>query len=182
MTAERLILVDARDREVGTGEKLTVHRDGALHRAFSVFVFDAAGRLLMQKRAAAKYHSAGLWSNTACGHPRPGEATERAARRRLREEMGFECGLRAAFEFVYRAELEGELVEHEYDHVFVGKHAGDPAPDPSEVEEWRWVSMDELRRGLREEPGRYSYWLKAAVESEHWARLDALVAAGLAGS
>ncbi|HEX8720835.1 MAG TPA: isopentenyl-diphosphate Delta-isomerase [Pyrinomonadaceae bacterium] len=168
MTAERLILVDAHDRALGTGDKLEVHRAGALHRAFSVFVFDTRGRLLLQKRAAGKYHSGGLWSNTACGHPRPGEATARAARRRLREEMGLDCGLRRAFEFVYRAELDGALVEHEYDHVFVGVHDGDPAPDPSEVEDWRWVGMHELRRGLREEPRRYSYWLKLAVEGDHW--------------
>ena len=167
MAAEQLILVDADDRELGVGEKMQVHRAGALHRAFSVFIFDGRGRLLLQKRAPVKYHSAGLWSNTACGHPRPGEATRAAARRRLREEMGFDCELREAFEFVYRAELDGALVEHEYDHVFVGTHDGDPAPDPSEVEEWRWVSMGELRRGLREEPQLYSRWLKLAVEGDH---------------
>lgn len=165
MAAEQLILVDAHDRELGVGEKLQTHREGALHRAFSVFVFDGRGRLLLQRRASGKYHSAGLWSNTACGHPRPGEATREAARRRLREEMGFDCELRPAFEFVYRAEVGGALVEHEYDHVFVGTHEGDPAPDPSEVGEWRWVEMGELRRLLQAEPERYSYWLKTAVES-----------------
>ena len=168
MAAEQLILVDAHDRELGAGEKLEVHLAGALHRAFSVFVFDRRGRLLMQKRAREKYHSAGLWSNTACGHPRPGEVTRAAARRRLREEMGFDCELREAFEFLYRAELDGALVEHEYDHVFVGTHEGDPAPDPSEVEEWRWVGMDDLRRDLREEPQRYSPWLRLVVEGDHW--------------
>ena len=168
MAAEQLILVDAFDRELGVGEKMQVHRAGALHRAFSVFVFDGRGRLLMQKRAADKYHSAGLWSNTACGHPRPGEATKAAARRRLREEMGFDCELREAFQFLYRAELDGALVEHEYDHVFVGTYEGDPAPDPSEVEEWRWVSISELLRGLSERPHLYSRWLKLAVEGEHW--------------
>ena len=168
MAAEELILVDAFDRELGVGEKMQVHRAGALHRAFSVFVFDGRGHLLMQKRAADKYHSAGLWSNTACGHPRPGEATREAARRRLHEEMGFDCELREAFEFLYRAELDGALVEHEYDHVFVGTYEGDPVPDPSEVEAWRWVSMGELLRGLSEEPHLYSRWLKLAVEGDHW--------------
>ena len=168
MESEQLILVDEHDRELGACGKLEAHRAGALHRAFSVFVFDRRGRLLMQKRARDKYHSAGLWSNTACGHPRPGEATAEAARRRLREEMGFDCALREAFGFVYRAELEGALVEYEYDHVFFGTHEADPAPDPTEVEEWRWVGMDELRRGLREEPRRYSYWLKLVVDGEHW--------------
>jgi isopentenyl-diphosphate delta-isomerase len=167
MASEQLILVDADDRELGVGEKMEVHLAGALHRAFSVFVFDGRGRLLLQKRAADKYHSAGLWSNTACGHPRPGEATREAARRRLREEMGFDCELREAFEFIYRAELDGALVEHEYDHVFVGTHEGDPAPDPSEVEAWRRVSMSELRRDLRARPQLYSRWLKLAVEGDH---------------
>jgi isopentenyl-diphosphate delta-isomerase len=173
---ERVILVDERDRELGAGEKLRAHREGMLHRAFSVFIFDGSGRLLIQKRAREKYHSAGLWSNTACGHPRPGEATREAARRRLREEMSLDCDLRAAFEFIYRVELDGALVEHEYDHVFVGTHEGEPrAPDPSEVEDWRWVSMSELRRGLREEPHLYSYWLKLVVEGDHGRTLDALV-------
>ena len=174
-TDEQVILVDERDRELGAGEKLRAHRDGALHRAFSVFIFDGAGRLLLQKRARGKYHSGGLWSNTACGHPRPGEPTDAAARRRLREEMGFDCELREVFDFIYRAELDGALVEHEYDHVFVSTHDAAPAPDPTEVEEWRWVSMSELREGLREEPQRYSFWLKVAVEGEHGHGLEALV-------
>ena len=172
-TDEQVILVDERDRELGAVEKLRAHRDGALHRAFSVFIFDGAGRLLMQKRARGKYHSGGLWSNTACGHPRPGEPTEAAARRRLREEMSLDCELSEAFEFVYRAELDGALVEHEYDHVFVGTHDAEPAPDPAEVEEWRWVSLGELRERLASEPQRYSYWLKVAVEGEHWRKLEA---------
>ena len=174
LTHEQVILVDERDCELGVSEKLLAHTEGALHRAFSVFIFDGRGRLLLQKRAQEKYHSGGLWSNTACGHPRPGEATEEAARRRLREEMSLDCELREAFEFLYRVELEGALVEHEYDHVFVGTHDGEPAPDPSEVEDWRWVSMDELRRSLQKEPHGYSYWLKLAVEGDDRCRLDAL--------
>jgi isopentenyl-diphosphate delta-isomerase len=168
MASEELILVDAQDRELGVKEKMEAHVEGALHRAFSVFIFDSEKRLLLQKRARTKYHSGGLWSNTACGHPRPGEATLAAAQRRLREEMGFDCELREAFEFLYRAELDGALIEHEYDHVFVGTHEGEPAPDPSEVEGWRWITMDELRRRLTDEPEHYSYWLKAAVEGDHW--------------
>src|SRR5690349_20155369 len=113
MAAEQLILVDAQDRELGVKEKLQAHVEGALHRACSVFVFDRERRLLLQKRARAKYHSGGLWSNTACGHPRPGETTIAAAHRRLGEEMGFDCELRAAFEFLYRVELDGALIEHE---------------------------------------------------------------------
>ena len=176
-TDEQVILVDERDRAVGVSGKLRAHRAGALHRAFSVFIFDDAGRLLLQKRAHAKYHSGGLWSNTCCGHPRPGETTERAARRRLREEMNLDCELRAAFAFIYRAELDGALVEHEYDHVFVGTHSGAPVPDPAEVEDWRWVRMGELRAALCAEPHRYSYWLKVAVEQAGWQRVAALMRA-----
>jgi isopentenyl-diphosphate delta-isomerase len=173
--SEQVILVDEQDRELGASEKLRAHVEGALHRAFSVFVFDRDGRLLLQRRAREKYHSGGLWSNTCCGHPRPGEETAAAARRRLREEMNLDCELRAAFDFIYRAELDNALVEHEYDHVFAGEFDGSPVPDPSEVEEWKWMSLDELRRELREEPSRYSYWLRTVVEGDGWQRLDALV-------
>jgi isopentenyl-diphosphate delta-isomerase len=175
MAAEQLILVDAEDQEVGVGEKLQTHLDGALHRAFSIFVFDARKRLLLQKRARTKYHSGGLWSNTACGHPRPGEATITAARRRLREEMGFECELHQAFGFLYRKELDNRLVEHEYDHVFVGEFNGEPSPDVTEVEAWRWLSMKQLRRNLCERPLEYSYWLSVAINRQEWTVLNALM-------
>lgn len=163
------------DREVGIGEKLETHIEGRLHRAFSIFVFDGDGRLLLQKRARTKYHSGGLWSNTACGHPRPGEETLAAAHRRLREEMGFDCELREAFGFIYRAELDGQLVEHEYDHVFVGEFVGQPMPNVSEVEAWRWMSMHELRQTLCESPADYSYWLRVAINRSEWRRLDSML-------
>jgi isopentenyl-diphosphate delta-isomerase len=172
---EQVILVDEQDRELGFAEKLAAHRAGALHRAFSVFVFDERGRLLLQKRATAKYHSGGLWSNTACGHPRPGETTDEAARRRLREEMNVECELRGAFSFIYRTEVGGALVEHEFDHVFVGEHASDPAPDVAEVESWKWIALDDLRRDLARESHLYSAWLKLAVESEEWRRVEGAI-------
>lgn len=175
MAAEQLILVDAQDRELGVKEKLQAHIEGALHRAVSIFVFDAEKRLLLQRRALAKYHSGGLWSNTACGHPRPGETTLEAAHRRLLEEMGFDCELRRAFDFLYRAELENRLVEHEYDHVFVGEFGGEPAPDSAEVEDWRWVSMKQLRRDLSKRPHEYSYWLSVAVKRKEWRLLDAML-------
>ncbi|MDT7605404.1 MAG: isopentenyl-diphosphate Delta-isomerase [Acidobacteriota bacterium] len=173
---EQVILVDEFDREVGVREKLEAHREGVLHRAFSVFVFDSTKRLLLQKRAATKYHSGGLWSNTCCGHPRPGEATAVAARRRLKEEMNFDCELREAFAFLYRAEV-GALVEHEYDHVFVGVYDGEPVPDGAEVEDWKRVSLTDLRRDLRAKPERYTDWLRLAVAEIGWRRLDALVPA-----
>jgi isopentenyl-diphosphate Delta-isomerase len=168
MAAEQLILVDAQDRELGVKEKLEAHLEGTLHRAFSIFVFDAEKRLLLQKRAQTKYHSGGLWSNTACGHPRPGEKTLAAAHRRLREEMGFDCELRRVFGFLYRTELENRLVEHEYDHVYVGEFNGPPEPDVTEVEAWRWVGMKQLRRHLLERPADYSYWLKVAINRREW--------------
>jgi len=178
---ERVVLVDEQNRVLGAAEKLAAHAAGKLHRAFSIFVFNAHGRLLLQRRAKAKYHSGGLWSNTCCGHPRPGEATVAAARRRLGEEMNFDCELRAAFEFLYRTEFENRLIEHEYDHVFVGEFDGVFVPDESEVEDWKWIAPGELRRELRERPEEYTYWLKAALETEGWARVEenyGLVAGG----
>ena len=172
---EQVILVDEQDRQVGVGEKMETHRTGALHRAFSVFVFDSAGRLLLPKSAGTKDHSGGLWSNPCCGHPRPGEATVEAARRRLREEMNFDCELRGAFSFLYRVEFDNRLVEHEYDHVLVGRFDGEPAPEPSEVEDWRWVSGDELARALNAHPERYSYWLGVALGG---GRLEEIFRAG----
>jgi isopentenyl-diphosphate Delta-isomerase len=162
---ERLILVNERDEEVGSGEKLEVHREGRLHRAFSVFVFDSSGRLLLQKRAATKYHSGGLWSNTCCGHPRPGEPTVGAARRRLREEMNFDCELRPSTSFIYRAEVDNELTEWEYDHVLVGRYDDAPDPDASEVADWRWVGVEELRAEMDERPEEFTSWLRVAART-----------------
>ena len=164
MAEEQVILVDADDREVGTATKLAVHGDGRLHRAFSIFLEDDAGRLLLQRRAKDKYHSGGLWSNTCCGHPRPGESTSDAARRRLREEMGVEPALQPVCVFTYRAELGNGLVEHEVDHVFAGRLDAVPRPDPREVAEWQWLTIPALVADLRVNPGRYSVWLKPALE------------------
>lgn len=163
MSHERVILVDRRDTPVGTAEKLEAHRTGRLHRAFSVLILNDAGEALLQRRAAGKYHSAGLWSNTCCSHPRPGEATQAAAHRRLQEEMGFDCPLESAFPFIYRTELEGGLVEHEYDHLFLGSWTGAPEPDPEEVAEWRWVPLHALRREIARHPTRFTYWFRVAL-------------------
>lgn len=175
---ERVVLVDEQDREMGAAEKLAAHAAGKLHRAFSIFVFNSEKQLLLQRRAKTKYHSGGLWSNTCCGHPRPGEATAEAARRRLREELNFDCELRAAFEFLYRAEFANELIEHEYDHVFVGEFDGAFVPDESEVENCRWVGLDELRRDIGERPGEYTYWLKVALDTEGWRRIESALLLG----
>ena len=161
-TLIQVVLVDEDDREVGLAEKWEAHRTGVLHRAFSVFVFDDAGRVLLQRRAREKYHSGGLWSNTCCGHPLPGESVADGARRRLREEMGIDVALSPAARFTYRAYLEGGMVEHEIDHVLTGMWSGSPSPDPAEVEDWRWTSPAELERELGDAPRRFTAWLPLA--------------------
>jgi len=169
-------LVDRDDNVVGAEEKMRAHRDGTLHRAFSVFVFDDQRNLLLQRRAAGKYHSAGLWSNTCCGHPRPGESTANAAARRLPEEMGFSCELHHAFQVVYRADLENSLVEHELDRVYVGRFNGVPQPDPREVDGTRWINVHELRSAISEAPDRYTTWLRLLLVDEGWAAVEAILA------
>jgi isopentenyl-diphosphate delta-isomerase len=161
---ELVVLVDEQDRELGAMEKLRAHQEGALHRAVSVIILDASGRLLLQQRAAGKYHGARLWSNTACGHPRPGEPPKEAAARRLYEEMGLSCELRAVGTFVYRAAV-GELIEHEVDHVFVGETLREPLPDPTEVMAWRAIEATHLRRDLQERPDRYTPWLGRVLDA-----------------
>ena len=163
-TEDLVVLVDEDDRELGTETKMNAHVAGTLHRAISVFVFNGAGEMLLQQRAASKYHSAGLWSNTCCSHPRPGEAPESAAHRRLGEEMGFDCPLQPAFAFIYRRVLDNGLIEHEYDHVFVGRFDGIPAPAPDEVADWEWVEVDEVVAGVSADPQRYSPWFGVALE------------------
>lgn len=160
---ERVIRVDSLDRPRGSAGKLDVHREGLLHRAFSVFVFNAAGELLMQRRADCKYHFAGLWSNTCCGHPRPGESTAAAAARRLREELGISVPLSEQTALVYRArDSVSGLIEHEYLHVFRGElsdgRGGEPHPDPDEVGAWQWVSIPDLRQCLADGSGAFTPW------------------------
>ena len=162
--ADRVIVIDEADRALGTASKREAHVAGILHRAFSVFVIDAEGRVLLQRRASDKYHSGGLWTNTACGHPRPGEDTAEAAARRLREEMGIRCAIEPAGAFHYRATLANGLIEHELDHVFVGHWSGVPAPDPREAEDWRWVGVAALREEVQAHPDRFTAWLVGALE------------------
>jgi isopentenyl-diphosphate Delta-isomerase len=163
MTEELVVLVDASDVEIGTAPKGQVHRTGERHRAVSVFLFDAEGRTLLQRRADGKYHSPGLWSNTCCGHPRPGETAMDAARRRLREEMGVECELTHVVTFEYRADVGEGLLEHEVDHVFRGTFSGAPNPDAAEVGSWAWRYLAELETDCAANPERYSAWLPLAL-------------------
>ena len=166
MAEEQVILVDGADREVGTMGKLAAHENGGTrHRAFSVFIVDSRGRWLLQRRAAGKYHFPGLWTNACCSHPRPGEQTADAARRRLREELGLDCPLTERFQFIYRATSEAEgLTEHEFDHVFTGVYSGEIRPDPEEVAAVRWIAPAVLEREVREHPGRFTPWFKIALE------------------
>ena len=159
-----LVLVDDHDNPIGVAEKLEAHRSGHLHRAFSIFIFDSDGNLLLQKRAQTKYHSGNLWSNTCCGHPRPNESTKDAAERRLVEEMGFICELEEIFSFIYRVKVDETLFEHEFDHVFIGRFGGSPTPNPEEVSDWKWVAIGELEKDIACEPEKYSYWLKISLE------------------
>ena len=159
---ETVVLIDEQDVAVGEGEKLEIHRQGALHRAFSVFAFNAGGELLLQRRALSKYHSGGLWTNTCCGHPRPGEAVEDAARRRLFEELGMACGeLTPAGVYRYRAELE-DLVENELDHLLVTRVEDEPAPNPDEVVEWRFIAPAALAAWLGARPEDFTAWFPPA--------------------
>jgi len=151
-------------REIGTQEKMQSHRESRLHSAFSVFVFNAVGELLLQRRARTKYHSGGLWTNTCCSHPRPGESYYNAARRRLNEEMGFDCELTELFSFIYRIQLDNSLFEHELDHVFAGSYNGQPTPNPDEVDDWKWMNVSTLKQDVRETPENYTYWFKLTLD------------------
>ena len=155
-----MILVNEKDKEIGREEKLKAHKLGLLHRCFSILVFNSKGELLLQKRAVGKYHSGGLWSNTCCGHPRPGEDVIAAAERRLKEEMGFECELKEVMSFSYKTELDHGLIENEFDHVLIGKYDKDPVLNPEEAEDWRFVSLEKLEKVIEENPARFTVWLK----------------------
>lgn len=160
---EKVILVDKNDKEVGTGEKLKTHQEGKLHRAFSIFVFNSKNELLIHQRAKTKYHCGGLWSNTCCSHPRPGEVLEGVVHRRLKTEMGFDCKLKEIFSFIYQVKFDNNLFEHEYDHVFIGRFDGEPVPNPEEVEDWKWIKIEELKKDIQKNPEKYTYWFKACI-------------------
>ncbi len=160
---ERLILVDEHDNNVGVGTKMQVHLQGALHRAFSVFVFDNRGRLMLQQRASSKYHSGGLWTNSCCGHPRPGESNHAASTRRLFEEMGFTCELKEVDQILYRVDVSNGLVENEYNHTFIGTFNSVPALNPEEAEGWEWVSVADVFSAIRQNPLHFTAWFKVIL-------------------
>jgi isopentenyl-diphosphate delta-isomerase len=157
---EYVLLVDENDNNTGVMEKLQAHQEGLLHRAISVFVFNDKNELLLQQRAAEKYHSPLLWTNTCCSHPRPGEVLIESAHRRLMEEMNLACVLTHQFSFTYRAELEGGLTEHEFDHVFFGQTNHIPVPNPDEVYSWKYLSLDAIEEEINADPESYTSWFK----------------------
>lgn len=157
---EMVILVDHNDVAIGTMEKMEAHRRGELHRAFSVLVFNSKGEILLQKRALHKYHSGGLWTNACCSHPQPGEKMEDAARRRLREEMGIDLQPEYAYKFIYKTDLDQNLVEHEYDHVYKATFNGEPSINKAEVDDWKFVDLAWLKTDVSRNPEAYTYWFK----------------------
>ncbi len=163
---EHVILVDEHDNPTGTAEKLQAHQDGGrLHRAFSVFIFNSAGEMLLQRRASAKYHFGGLWTNTVCSHPQEGESLAEGVHRKLQQEFGFDTDVREILTFTYRAtDPASNLTEHELDHVFTGIYDGDPQPNPNEVQDWKWSDPATIERDLKGDPHRYTPWFPIAFE------------------
>lgn len=155
---QMLVLVDEQDNAVGTMEKMEVHQKALLHRAFSVFIFNSNGEMLLQRRALSKYHSGGLWTNACCSHPNPDETPVQAAQRRLFEELGFVTDVKVVFDFIYKAELDNELTEYEFDHVLVGNYDGKIDINLSEVGDYCYRSMDDIRNELIAHPGKYTAW------------------------
>ncbi len=162
--SDQIILVNEDDQEIGTGEKMDVHRKGLLHRAFSVFVLNDNRELLLQRRAFHKYHSGGLWTNTCCSHPKPGVETELFIHKRIEEEMGFDCDIEYLFSFLYKKEFSNSLIEHELDYVYKGYYRNDPVPSPDEVVEWKWMDLDLIREDLIRNPEIYTYWFITAFD------------------
>ncbi|HRX10801.1 MAG TPA: isopentenyl-diphosphate Delta-isomerase [Draconibacterium sp.] len=162
-----VILVDANDNEIGAMQKMEAHRKALLHRAISVFICNLNGEWLLQKRASGKYHSKGLWTNTSCSHPFPGESNSDAANRRLMEEMGLKTDLAEIFSFTYKEPLDNELTEHEFDHVFFGITDDKPIINPDEVEDWKYISYNELKADILKNPGNYTVWFLKIFNRVH---------------
>ena len=160
---EKVILVDEHDNELGSMEKIEAHRKGVLHRAFSILIFNSKREVLLQKRSANKYHSAGLWTNTCCSHPQPNERIEDAVHRRLKEEMGIDARPEYSYKFIYKVNLENNLIENELDYVFIGHFDGEPVINSHEVEDWKFVSLDRIRQDILTNPDEYTYWFKRII-------------------
>ena len=159
---DSVVLVDERDEEVGVMEKIEAHQKGVLHRAFSVFIFNGKGEMLLQQRSVKKYHSGGLWTNACCSHPKPNELTLNAANRRLIEEMGFETPLEKAFDFIYKTTFLNGLTENEFDHVFIGNYDGTITPDYDEVENYAFRTIEKIEEAVKLFPDFYTEWFLIA--------------------
>lgn len=160
MTEEKVILVNEKDEQVGLMPKMEAHEKGLLHRAFSVFVFNDRNELMLQQRAHSKYHSPGLWTNTCCSHQREGESNIEAGKRRLEEEMGFSTELQDTTSFIYKAPFDNGLTEHEFDHILVGKFNQEPNLNPEEAADYKWLTLEEVKRDMKENPQIYTEWFK----------------------
>lgn len=157
---EYIIQVNNSDTQIGKIEKLQAHQRGVLHRAFSIFIFNSEGNLLLQQRAADKYHSAALWTNSCCSHPNYGESLQHATQRRLMQEMGLQTPLNKLFDFIYKTKFDNGLIEHEYDHVFLGVSDRKPIPNPNEVMNWKYMPLQEIERDIEAYPHKYTSWFK----------------------
>ncbi|MDP2091029.1 MAG: isopentenyl-diphosphate Delta-isomerase [Candidatus Gracilibacteria bacterium] len=160
---ENIIVVDQFDNQISEGEKMDVHRKALLHRAFSILVFNSKGELMLQQRDLGKYHSGGKWTNTCCSHPRVGETLENAIHRRLVEEMGFDTNLTKKTEFIYKVELDNELTEHEYLHIYTGIYNEVPNLNSEEAMDWKWISIDDLKSDIQKNPDNYTKWFYIIV-------------------
>jgi len=165
MTNEYVILVDENDNDIGVMEKMQAHQEGLLHRAFSVFIFNDKQELLLQQRAISKYHSGGLWTNTCCSHPRPNETIKDAANRRLFEEMGMSCDLKIISNFIYKTPFENGLTEHELDYVLVGNSNQNPNFNKEEVENYKWMTLADVKKDILHNPSNYTTWFKIAFDN-----------------
>jgi len=164
MKKEQVILVDQNDQQIGLMEKMEAHEKALLHRAFSVFVINKKGELMLQQRALEKYHSPGLWTNTCCSHQRDGETSLEAGNRRMQEEMGFSCELKELFSFIYKAPFDNGLTEHELDHVMIGYYEDEPDINPEEVASWKWLKIEAVKEDIVQNPDDYTAWFKIIFE------------------
>ena len=162
-----VVLVNPQDEEIGKMDKLEAHMKGLLHRAFSIFIFNDKGELLLQKRALGKYHSEDLWTNTCCSHPSPNESIESAGIRRLKEEMGFSCKLKKIFSFIYCVQLDNGLIEHELDHVLIGNYNENPLLNQLEASDFVWQSLDFIKSDIELNPSVYTSWFKI-IMNDHF--------------
>lgn len=171
MKEQEVILVNEDDEQIGVMPKMEAHQKGILHRAFSVFIFDSKGRMLLQQRSAEKYHGANLWTNACCSHPYPNEKMEDAAIRRLQEELGFSTELKEIFSFIYHAHVENNLIEHEFDHVFAGEYENEIHPNPAEVSNYAFRTMYQINEDINACPEKFTSWFKIAfTKIEKWRR------------